>query len=480
MRWSVALVFVACLWMPVGHARTEELTAGRVSSRAEETRVDLGITVYNDDLGLIRERRRIRLGTGRTELRFMDVPARIDPRTVRVVEKGAGSSFALLEQNYEYDLISPQKLMERFVGRTVRLVFGGDDGRADRESDAVLVSTTGGMVYEIDGRIHVDPPARVVLPEVPGGLISAPTLVWLVESSRGGEIEIEASYLTGGISWSADYVGVLDADERKAGITGWVTIDNQSGAAYDDARVQLVAGDLHRAAPEMDALVMRLETVPRAAAPGFAQEALLDYHLYTLDRRTTVKDRQTKQIALLQAPAVPVRKIYMIEGSPFWFRGGGPSAAGPVPVRVRLELRNAAAGGLGMPLPKGTVRLYKQDRAGSVQFIGEDRIGHTPRDEKLTLTLGDAFDIVAERRQVDYRAVSAGRYDAEAEYEIRIRNRKDETVTVIVREQAPGDWKLLESSHPPEKTDARTLEFSVRVAAGGESVLTYRIAIDDR
>jgi hypothetical protein len=437
----------------------------------------------------VKETRSLSLAAGRNEVRFMDVASQINPRTVHMVSLTAPQSLSVLEQNYEYDLISPEKLMERFVGRKVRLVFPppGGERTAEREMEGTLISTTGGMVYEIDGQFHVNPPARVILPEIPGGLISVPTLVWLLDNAATAGAaapavhKVETSYLTGGISWAADYVSVVSADDAKADLAGWVTIDNNSGATYKDARLKLVAGEIHRAQPEAVPMMQRMETLGvQKAAPAFAEESFFEYHLYTLDRPATIKDRQTKQISLMEASGVPVKKILLLAGEPSFFRSRFGSIATDIKVAVILEMTNSQKNGLGIPMPRGVVRLYKKDGSGSLQFIGEDGIKHTPRDEKISLKVGEAFDVVADRTQVDYKAVSAGRYDVETEFEIKIRNHKDEAVAVTVREPVPGDWKVLSSSYPWLKADAHTIEFNVPVAAGAESVLRYRVALDLR
>ena len=440
---------------------------------------DVAITIYNDNLGLVKETRTLTLSGGRNEVRYMDVASQVNPRTVHMVSLSAPAALQVLEQNYEYDLISPDKLMEKFIGRKVKLVFPppGGDRTAERETDATLVSTTGGMVYQIDGQFHVNPPARVILPEIPGGLISVPTLVWLLQNSGSGSHKVETSYLTGGIAWSADYVAVVNVDDTRTDLTGWVTIDNNSGASYKDARLKLVAGDIHREQPQAVPMMKTME-MGMVARQAFAEESFFEYHLYTLDRPATIKDRQTKQIALMEATAIPVSKIFLLVGEPSYYRSRLGTLGTDMKVAVNLEMTNSQKNGLGVPLPRGVVRLYKKDSSGSLQFIGEDAIKHTPKDEKITLKVGDAFDVVADRTQVDYKAVSGGRYDAESEFEIKIRNHKDTPVTVTVREPVPGDWKVLSSSHPWAKADAHTIEFSVTVAANAESVLRYRVAVD--
>jgi hypothetical protein len=460
-------------------AAAQVVVAGSPITSSGRQQTDVSVTIYNDNLGLVKETRALALAQGVNEVRYMDVAGQINPRTVHVISLNAPRDLEVLEQNYEYDLISPEKLMEKFVGREVTLVFPPADAKgAEREVKAHLISTTGGMVYEIGGQFHVNPPARVILPEIPGGLISVPTLVWSLRNSGAAEHKVETSYLTGGLSWSADYVIVASADDTKADLTGWVTLDNQSGATYTDALLKLVAGDIHRAEPQAGAYAQRMEMGIAKAQPAFAEEAFFEYHLYTLDRRTTIKDRQTKQITLMEASAVPIHKIYLLAGEPSYYRARLGTIGTDLKVGVFLELENTSKNGLGIPLPRGIVRLYKKDGSGSLQFIGEDRVKHTPKDEKITLKVGDAFDVVADRTQVDFRAVSGGRYDAETEFEIKIRNHKDEPVTVLVREPVPGDWKVLSSTHPPVKADAHTIEFTVPLPAGGETVLRYRVAVD--
>ena len=451
-----------------------------VSSTARD-QSDVAITIYNDNLGLVKETRTLSLGTGRNEVRYMDVAAQINPRTVHMVSLTAPQALQVVEQNYEYDLISPEKLLEKFIGRKVRLVFApsGGDRAPEREVEATLVSTNGGLVYQVDGQFHVNPPARVILPEIPGGLISVPTLVWMLQNSGPATHKVETSYLTGGISWSADYVAVVDAADTKTDLTGWVTIDNTSGAAYKDARLKLVAGDIHRAQPDAMPMMERFQSVGIAGGKqAFEEESFFEYHLYTLDRPATIKDRQTKQIALLEAAGIPLTKIYLLAGQPSYYRSQVGLIGTDMKVAVHLEMMNSQKNGLGMPLPRGIVRLYKKDTSGSLQFIGEDSIKHTPKDEKITMKVGDAFDVVADRTQVDFRAVSGGRYDAESEFEIKIRNHKEEAVTVTVREPVPGDWKVLSSTLPAVKADAHTIEFNVPVPPNGQTVLRYRVAVD--
>ena len=442
-------------------------------------RTGVSVTVYNVNLALVRETRTLDAGrTGTATLRFMDVPSAINPRTVHLKSLTVPGALTVLEQNYEYDLISPEKLLEKYVGRPVEIVEQAED-LTTRSVPATLLSVNGAPVYRIGDRIVLNQTGKVTLPDLPADLVSRPTLVWTVDAARAGRQEVEASYLTDGMNWSADYVAVVDAEDKAADLNGWVTIDNRSGAGFKDATLKLVAGDVRRvtAAAYQEADSMRMAKVAAAPPPAFQEESFFEYHLYTLDRPTTIKDNQTKQISLFQAAGIPVTKKLLLTGQPWWYRGRQDGTlTRDEKVAVILEIRNAKEGGLGMPLPKGTVRVYKKDRSGAEQFVGEDAIGHTPKDETVKLHVGDAFDVVADRTQTDWRAVSPRQ--SESAYEISIRNRKEaEDVVVIVREPVGGDWTLVSSSLPGKKLDAGTLEFEVPVPKGKEVKLSYRVAV---
>jgi hypothetical protein len=439
-------------------------------------RTSVSVTVYNQNLALVRETRTLKLDrTGVGTLRFMDVPSQINPRTVHVQPLSGGGP-SVLEQNYEYDLISPEKLMEKYVGRDVEIVEQALD-LTNRTVKATLISTNGGPVYRIGDRIVIGQTGKVTLPDLPAELVARPTLVWTLNAEKAGATPAEVSYLTDGMNWSADYVAVVDADDKKAGLSGWVTIDNHSGASFKDATLKLVAGDVRRLQPQqvMEGAFLQRSMAKAAGAPQFQEESFFEYHLYTLDRPTTVKDNQTKQLSLFTAPSVPVTKKLLLTGDYNLYRNSLGTGAQPQKVAVVLEIVNAQAGGLGMPLPKGTVRVYKKDKSGAEQFVGEDAIDHTPKDETIRLHVGDAFDVVAERSQTDFKAVSPR--ENESAWSLSLRNRKDEDIVVTVREPMGGDWTLLSSSLPGKKVDQQTLEFEVPVPKGKEVKLTYRVAL---
>ena len=437
----------------------------------------VAVTVYNDDLALVKDTREFDIPAGEHALRFVDVAAKIEPRAVAVRSLTEPEKLSVVEQNYVFDLISPQKLMEKYVGQEVELVETDQELRT-QTTKAVLLSMNGGPVYRIGDKIAVGHPGRVILPTLPAELYARPTLLWRLANAGAPKHRIEVSYLTTGLGWSADYVFVVNPDDTRTDVTGWVTLTNQSGARYDDATLKLVAGRVNRAQVP-DRLTFAREAMAQraAAAPKFEEEAFFEYHLYTLDRPATLADNETKQMRLLSASEVPVEKHFMVVGKPTYFRSRLGDLERNLPVSVFLELRNDAASHLGMPLPAGTVRLYKQDKSGAQQLVGEDSIRHTPKDETVRLKVGEAFDVVATRVQTDYREINVKPYNAEAAFRVTIRNHKTEPITVDVREPVDGEWTVVESSLPAKKIDTGTLGFAVPVAKDGEATLTYRVRV---
>jgi hypothetical protein len=448
-------------------------TAQRKSTAEEQKSV--AVTVYNNDLALVKDVRDIELPKGVLDLKFEGVAARIDPTSVHIRSLTDPGRLAVLEQNFEYDLISPAKLMEKYVGRTVELVTLRDE--EEIRSTGKLIGIEGGYVYEMDGKIAVNPPGRVVLPELPEGLIARPTLVWMLENGAGAHT-VEASYLTGGIGWKSDYVLVLSKDDSKIDVSGWVTIDNRSGTTYEDASIKLVAGDVHRVeqAPRMmDAMEMKTGFA-RGAAPQFEEQAFFEYHLYTLQRKSTLRDNQTKQIGLLEAADVSVAKSFVYQPAQQWWFASMPGPDKSTKIGVYLSVENSKKNGMGMPLPKGLVRVYKKDADESLQFVGEDAIDHTPEDEKIRVKIGDAFDVVGERVQSDYRVLSTGNL-YESSYKITLRNHKDERIVVQVVETVPGDWTMTKKSHEYVKEASDRARFDIPVEKKGEAELTYTVQI---
>ena len=460
------------LCMLTAFGAAQPVAAAPASVTRDDQR-EVMVTIYNGNLGLVKDLRETRLPAGVSEVQFMDVAAMIDPTTVHLKSLTGAAGLKILEQNYEYDLLTSQKLMEKYVGRKVRLYQ--TDGTFH---EATLLSTNG-PVFEINGQIHMGHYGRLVLPSLPENLVSKPTLVWLLRNQTARPQRVEASYLTGGITWKADYVMVLDAADRLADLTGWVTIDNKSGATYGNAALKLVAGDVNRAAePRSQARMMELAAKAANSADAsrdFKSEGFFEYHLYTLDGRTTIKDNQTKQLSLLAAAEVPITKELIYYGAQDYYRTSYGVPVSNQKIGVYLEVKNSKENRLGVPLPKGKIRVYKADRSGSQQFIGEDRIDHTPKDESVKIKMGNAFDLVGERTQKDFRKLGSNLY--EVEWEIALRNHKTEAQTVTVIEPVPGDWQVMSSNHQYEKIEAHTLKYQISVPRESSAKLVYRVRI---
>ncbi|MFP4173943.1 MAG: DUF4139 domain-containing protein [Candidatus Hydrogenedentota bacterium] len=450
------------------------VSAEEQAGTSVEDQVDVALTAYNEGLGLVRDTRELTLPTGELLLDFRDVAERIKPETVSLKSLASEESLTVFEQNYEYDLMSPSKLQEKYVGEMVKLVsFSEEDGFETVE--ARLLSVNEGPIYEVDGEIYLGHPGEVVLPDVPEDLRATPTLVWLLDNALRNQ-ELELTYLTEGISWKADYVINLARDDRSMDLTGWITMDNQSGATYEDAELKLVAGDVHQVQrrPEANEMRMMADAASAEEAEPAQQEAFAEYHLYTIPRRTTIRQNQQKQVLLLEADNIVSDKHYELQAPSHFFRQQIGTQRDLRP-EVYIEFANEEGNNLGMPLPAGIMRVYQQDSAGMPQFAGEDRIDHTPRDEDVRLKIGSAFDVLADRVQKDFTRVSDR--VTESSFEITLRNHKDADVTVDVVENIQGDWEILDSSHEYEHRDARTAVFSLDVPSRGETVLTYDVRV---
>ena len=445
-----------------------------------EDQIDLAVTVYNSDLALVRDVRQIDLPRGTADLEFQDIAATVNPATVHFRSLTEPTRVRVLEQNYEYDLLEPDKLLRKYVGRDVTLVRLRQDGGATREEQvtARLLSYNTAPVWQINGEIvtglHAD---HIRFPELPGNLHARPTLIWSLSNDGAASHRVEAAYLAGKLAWNADYVLTVARDDRAGDLDGWVTVTNGSGTAFANASLQLVAGDLNRVRQVVGRMMEdRLERSAAAAAPQMTQEAFAEYHLYSVARKTTINHNETKQIGMLSGTGVPVRKRYVVSGQAFYYRNvQHPGSPLKDVVQVFYEMKNEVRGGLGAPMPAGVVRVYQADSRGGVQFVGEDRINHTPKDETLNLKIGNAFDVVAERKQVDFQKIASNVYDVE--FEVKLRNHKSAPITVEVNEPIGGTWRVLRSSHAWTKTDAWAAQFQLPVAADGETVLRYRVRV---
>ncbi|HET6718647.1 MAG TPA: DUF4139 domain-containing protein, partial [Rhodocyclaceae bacterium] len=438
------------------------------------------ITVYNDDLALVKERRKVSLKPGLTRLSLREVSARLRPETA-LLRAVSGSPITLLEQNFDFDLLTPAKLLEKYVGREVGVIRAHPSSGEERREAATVLAANGGTVLRFADRIETGVPGRLVFDQLPANLRDRPTLSVLFEG-RGGEQALELSYLTGGLSWQADYVANLNDDGKQLDLSGWVTLSNRSGAAYEDATLQLVAGTVNQVRPQRDLGRLAKSAMVMAAAAEVSQEALGDVHLYSFERPTTIADQQTKQLALLSVSRVPVSREYLLAGSDWLYREDQGQLGQKLKPAVFVKFRNQG-GQLGKPLPGGVIRVYAKYSKGAAQFVGEERIAHTAKNEEIALKLGEAFDITAERRQMSFKRlvdkdVRGEKFEgAEVAYRIELRNAKDEAVTVRVQETLPGDWTMLSESHPHRKESARIAAWNIAVPADGKSVLEYRIKV---
>jgi hypothetical protein len=466
-----------------GHlGREQEKEAAHAGQSDQATSLadqsDLSITVYNSNIALVRDVRNLSLPTGTFRLKLMDIAATVNPATVHFRSVNEPDRLGILEQNYEYDLLEPAKLLHKYVGKEVTLVRSYmDNGTTKREEiKATLLADNNGPVWKIGNDIVTGGYAESYrFPEVPPNLFDRPTLLMSLENSGSRKQQVETSYLANNLSWNSDYVLTVGRDDKAADLDGWVTLGNNSGTAFHNARLQLVAGDLNRVQPPAAPGVARDMGMAKAMrAEQFAQENFSEYHLYTLGRKTSVEDKETKQISLLEGSNIPVEKHFVVNGQNFYYHNQqNPGSPIKDNVMVFYKFRNEEKSGLGMPMPAGTVRVYQKDSKGNVLFVGEDRIDHTPKDEALNIHIGNAFDVISERKQTDYKRIDTHVW--EMEFEITLRNHKETPVTIEVNEPIGGDWEMINSTYKYTKTAAWAAQFNVPVAANGTSVLKYRI-----
>lgn len=428
---------------------------------------DVAITVYNQNLALVKEGRTLEFNRGVNRLDLTDVASYIDPTSVHFKLKSGSDKIELLEQNYQYDLVSSEKILRKYLGSDVDIIMKNGDVLKGK----YLSSSSGYIVLQLtDGAIRLindKEMLSVTAPKLPEGLIVVPTLQWLLSSEISGKRDVEVSYLTGNINWHAEYIALIDENDKNLRLSGWVSLDNQSGKSYRDAKLKLVAGDINRVQPPrepmmaMKAMAMDNETAGR----GFEEKTFFEYHMYTLGRPTTVANNETKQVSLFEPASTPVKKMYRYVAS-----------EGSKDVNVVLSFKNSEQNGLGMPLPAGKIRMTKLDTDGSQEFLGEDAIDHTPKDEELELKVGNAFDVVGETATIDSKRISDR--VRELTVEVKLRNHKKEEVAVAVRYSAWGDWQILENNFNYVKKSARLVEFQVPVTKDAEQVLRFRIRLN--
>jgi hypothetical protein len=451
----------------------------QVRSSARDRR-DLALTIYNGGFGLVRDVRALRLPEGRVSLEWQDVAAHVQPSTVQVVSLADPRGVSVFEQNYRYDLLTPDKLLAKHVGKSIRLHRWNEAAGRDDDIDATLISYEGAPLVSIGGEISAwyD---RISFRELPADLQVSPTLA-LDLGSRRDEQSVELAYVTSGMSWNADYVLTLDDKVEHADLQGWVTLKNESGTSFENASLRLVAGDVQKLAedaeldpPEMEAAGAMLKA-DMTKEESFKEEQLFEYHLYTLQRKASVLQNEQKQISLLQAPGIKVKRVYRFESESRWYRDDSLGHAIDMPkIGTYIEIENKEQNHLGIPLPKGNLRVFMNDPGGMRQLVGEDQIDHTPRDEKLDVRLGESFDVSARRNRTDLHYLSG--CSTSSDWEIEIFNHKSTPITVELREPVSGEWTIEKSSHPATKEDAQTFLFTPTVPAGGSTKVTYRVRV---
>ena len=441
----------------------------------------VAVTIYNNNLALIKDQRKVNLNSGLNSLALRDVSAQIRPETALLRSLTNTGSFTTLEQNFDFDLLTPQKLLEKYVGKNVTVARINQATGIETTEQATVLSANNGVVMRIGNRIETGIPGRIIYDDVPANLRDRPTLVTKLNNKTASTQTVELSYLTGGLGWKADYVAELNAKEDSIDLSGWVTLTNTSGTSYNNAKLQLVAGDVNTVRENHPRPAAMHKTLAMAEdSAGMAEESLLEYHLYSLERPTTIAESQTKQVALLSASNIPARKELVLRGADYYYGASYGDLGQKMKVGAFIEFDNKEAAKLGMPLPKGIMRAYKKDSQGNAQFVGEDQIDHTPKNETVRLKLGDSFDVTADKKQIDFKALprpAKGNSLSESAYEIVLKNAKKESVVVTVQEPIPGDWKILKESHTSQKATSNTAVWKIEIPAEGKTILNYRVQV---
>jgi hypothetical protein len=448
------------------------------------------VTVYNQGFALVKENRVFDLKEGRQTVSVEDVASMIETNSVGIRSISDVGSFEVLEQNYQFDLINPTAILNKCVGKKIKLLRVLPNGQKETVVGTLLSSPTAvvsdqqgnlrntynGMVLKTDdGRILLNPTGEVEVPSIPEGMISRPTLLWDLVASKAGANTVELSYITKGMNWNADYVLTLDGI-GSADLKGWVTMTNNSGTTYTDAKLKLLAGDVQRVQPPMSGGRGGGGFGGGGGPGGFQEESLFEYHLYTLQRPATLKDKEIKQLSLLEGAGVKYEKKLIVDSMRsygMYYPGEGEVGTGNLKPQVRVEFVNSEKNNLGMPLPKGNVKVYQRDKSGSVQMLGEDQIDHTPKDEKISLVVGRSFDVVAERKRTNFQRLGPSAF--RETFEIEVRNRKDTPETVLVMERHWGDWKVTEKNMDFKKLDSQTMEFTLDLKAGESKKVVYTV-----
>jgi hypothetical protein len=479
MSARYALITSAIVSMFATAAIAAELNEIRSTLNDQQS---VAVTIYNNNLALVKDQRKVNLNSGLNSLALRDVSAQIRPETALLRSLSHAGSFTTLEQNFDFDLLTPEKLLEKYVGKNVTVARINPATGVETTEQATVLSANNGVVMRIGNRIETGIHGRIIYDDVPSNLRDRPTLVTKLNNKTASAQTVELSYLTSGLGWKADYVAELSPKEDSLDLSGWVTLSNTSGTSYNNAKLQLVAGDVNmvRENYPRPAAMLKTLAMPAEDSAGMAEESLLEYHLYSLDRPTTIAENQTKQVALLSASNIPARKELVLRGADYYYSSSFGDLGQKMKVGAFIEFDNKEAAKLGMPLPQGIMRVYKKDSQGNAQFVGEDKIDHTPKNETVRLKLGDSFDVTADKKQTDFKALprpAKGNSLFESAYEIVLKNAKKERVTVTVQEPIPGDWKILNENHASQKANSNTAVWKIEIPAEGKTILNYRVQV---
>ena len=433
------------------------------------------LTIYSDNLALVKETRIIKLPVGEGKLNFMDIASYIMPVTVHAESLNYPKDFVVLEQTYEYDLMSANKLLDRYVGKKIKIINWNEFQDRKDVVEATLLSNDQGQIYEINDEIYIGYPGYKVLPKIPENFVVKPTLGWFYDNKTKNPHRLEVSYLTSNMNWKADYVVILNEDDTYADISSWVTLDNKSGASYENALLTLISGEVRRIEQKPEERLYMMRAAAEVKNWAFEESPFFEYHLYDLQRKTTIKDKQTKQLRLLKTVGVDTEKELVTYGSKDYFTRVYSQQIPKRSVNIYIKFKNSKDNDLGIPLPAGIMRLYQKDVQGRLQFIGEDKIEHTPKDEEIKLRIGEAFDVVVERTQIDYKKITTKLH--ESEWEITLRNHKEKDIRVSVVESLLGNWQIISNTYPYEKINASTIRFNVNIPEDGEVKVRYKVRI---
>ena len=462
--------FAAAFVLALVRASSSADPLERTSTLNDQERVN--VTIYNASLALVHDRRHVALDAGTNRIAWRDVSGNLDATSAIVEDLTAPGGVSVVEQNFDYDLLKPATLLDKYVGRQVTVVHDKPAAGHPATESATLLANNDGVVLQYADRIETGlEGSHIVFPSIPANLRDRPTLVLDLASTAAATQDLDLSYLTGGLEWHADYVGVVSPAEDRMDLSGLVTLANTTGTTFRDAHVQLVAGNVNVPQP-IPRHVMYAMAASAQAKP--AQENFFEYHLYTLPLPTTIANAETKQVALLSARGVPIHKTLELRGSNVYYSNASADLGAKLAVGVYVTFTNKG-GDLGVPLPGGLVRLYKNDSRGTSQFLGADTIDHTPKNEDVRLHLGDSFDVTGNKKQTDFKAL--GDCTFESAYDLRVANAKDVAQDVEVVEPIPGDWSILSENFPHAKTSSATATWTLHVPADSATTLTYRARV---